>query len=315
MIRRIPMTWWLATAGVLVGPLSSPCRAWADSPTTTDEAPKPAPPESAESAKTRAAQATREGLNLFQNKQYEAARYAFSRAFELDPQTDTLVELGLAELEAGHPFAAVEHLREYLDRKDAPAANADAVRTQWLPRAEDETALKEFFPEPVPLPASDGTHPAEPSAPVMSHSWIAPPVSYERGRTTRSPARWATAMGLESAALAAAGVAIGFSVAVERAASEANGLIQRVRSETGGDSGCLAPNPASACPQVRQDRDAERANAIRANWLFAGAGTLAALGAVSFFLWPSHPDGRVANVHVGPVLGDRSAGAAVVGTW
>jgi hypothetical protein len=187
-------------------------------------------------------------LNLFQNKQYEAARYAFSRAFELDPQTDTLVELGLAELEAGHPFAAVEHLREYLDRKDAPAANADAVRTQWLPRAEDETALKEFFPEPVPLPASDGTHPAEPSAPVMSHSWIAPPVSYERGRTTRSPARWATAMGLESAALAAAGVAIGFSVAVERAASEANGLIQRVRSETGGDSGCLAPNPASACP-------------------------------------------------------------------
>jgi hypothetical protein len=115
--------------------------------------------------------------------------------------------------------------------------------------------------------------------------------------------------------LAAAGVAIGFSVAVEHSASEANGLMQHVRSETGSDSGCLAPNPASACPQIHQDRDAEHANAVRANWLFAGAGTLAALGAVSFFVWPSHPDARVGNVHVTPVLGDRSAGAAVVGTW
>jgi hypothetical protein len=315
MLRPIPMTWRLAAAAVLVGPLSGPCRAWADSPTTSDEAPKAAAAVPAASAKTQAAQATREGLNLFQDKQYEAARGAFARAFELDPQTDTLVELGLAELQAGHPMEAVEHLREYLTRNDAPAANVDAVRTQWLPRAEDEMARMEFFPEPVPSPASDGTHPAEPSASVLSHSGVVPPTADETPRTSRPPAQWATAIGLESAALAAAGVAIGFSVAVEHAASDANGLMQRVRSETGGDSGCLPPNPASACPQIRQDRDAEHSNATRANWLFAGAGTLAALGAVSFFVWPSHPDARVGNVHVTPVLGDRSAGAAVVGTW
>jgi tetratricopeptide (TPR) repeat protein len=254
-------------------------------------------------------------LNLFQDKQYDAARGAFARAFELDPQTETLVELGLAELEAGHAMEAVEHLREYLTRNDAPAANAIAVRTQWLPRAEDEMARKEFFPEPASSPASDGTHPTAPSASVLSHSWAAPATVDETRRTFRSPAQWATAIGLESAALAAAGVAIGFSVAVEHSASEANGLMQHVRSETGSDSACLPPNPASACPQIHQDRDAEHANAVRANWLFAGAGTLAALGAVSFFVWPSHPDARVGNVHVAPILGDRSAGAAVVGTW
>ncbi len=315
MLRPIPMTWRLAAAAVVAGPLSGPCRAWADSPTTSDEAPNTGAPAAAASAKTQAAQATREGLNLFQDKQYDAARGAFARAFELDPQTETLVELGLAELEAGHAMEAVEHLREYLTRNDAPAANAIAVRTQWLPRAEDEMARKEFFPEPASSPASDGTHPTAPSASVLSHSWAAPATVDETRRTFRSPAQWATAIGLESAALAAAGVAIGFSVAVEHSASEANGLMQHVRSETGSDSACLPPNPASACPQIHQDRDAEHANAVRANWLFAGAGTLAALGAVSFFVWPSHPDARVGNVHVAPILGDRSAGAAVVGTW
>jgi tetratricopeptide (TPR) repeat protein len=152
MLRPIPMTWRLATAAVLVGPLSGPCQAWADSPTTADEAPNAAAAVPAASAKTQAAQATREGLNLFQDKQYEAARGAFARAFELDPQTETLVELGLAELQAGHAMEAVEHLREYLTRNDAPAANVDAVRTQWLPRAEDRWRAGNSSPSPCPRP-------------------------------------------------------------------------------------------------------------------------------------------------------------------
>jgi hypothetical protein len=49
----------------------------------------------------------------------------------------------------------------------------------------------------------------------------------DSGHSTSTRAKWITVLGLESAAVVAAGVAVGFSVAVESTASKANGLEHR----------------------------------------------------------------------------------------
>jgi hypothetical protein len=132
---------------------------------------------------------------------------------------------------------------------------------------------------------------------------------------TSTRAKWITVLGLESAAVVAAGVAIGFSVAVEITASKANGLVGLVYAETGGNSGCLGPSPAPQCPELSRDRQAEHANAAWANRFYAGAGALAVIGAASFFLWPSRQKPSAGALQPAPILGDRTAGAMLTGAW
>jgi tetratricopeptide (TPR) repeat protein len=308
------------------------------------------------------------GVKLFREHQYGPAREAFSRAYELDPQSETLLELGLAELEAGRPVEASTHLREYLSRNDAPEAKRDVVRAKWLPRAEARTARLQVFvhagaeiridgviasaalpspqsgdPRGGPLAsiavaagehevsAREGTFeqsqhvaaragelvdvhlqrpppPSAPSAPV----WTSARVSHA---VATSGARWITAAVLESAALVATGVAIGFSVAVEQSAADANVLIRRVQTATGGNSGCSPPTPAPECPQVSRDRQSEHTNAARANGLYVGAGAFALAGAAAFLFWPSSKETSPGALHLVPVVADRAAGAGLVGVW
>jgi hypothetical protein len=87
----------------------------------------------------------REGAELFKHQDYEAARAAFARAYELDPKAATLFNLGLSELNSDHPVQAAAHLREYLTHADEPAAKLESVRSKWLPRAEARTARLNVF--------------------------------------------------------------------------------------------------------------------------------------------------------------------------
>jgi hypothetical protein len=84
----------------------------------------------------------RDGVEHFRRQEYEAARAAFERAYELEPTADTLLDLGLAELNAGKPVQAAGHLRAYVTwtRDDEPREKVEAVRTRWLPRAESQIA-------------------------------------------------------------------------------------------------------------------------------------------------------------------------------
>jgi len=167
VLRRIPIRLRWATAGLLVGCLHGPSWAWA-APPTPSATPYPAEP------RERARAFARQGQDLYRDRHYEAAREALAHAYELDPQSETLAELALAELEAGHPVEAAAHLRQYLVRSDVPAKNLDAARIRWLPRAEAKTARVDVFvrpsadirvdglvPEHLPLPAG-GPAPAEP---------------------------------------------------------------------------------------------------------------------------------------------------------
>jgi hypothetical protein len=87
----------------------------------------------------------RQGAELFKREDYEGARAAFARAYELEPKAATLFNLGLCELSADHPVEAAAHLREYLTHTDEPAPKLDSVRSKWLPRAEGRTARLNVF--------------------------------------------------------------------------------------------------------------------------------------------------------------------------
>jgi tetratricopeptide (TPR) repeat protein len=87
----------------------------------------------------------RQGAELFKQQDYEGARAAFARAYELAPKAPTLFNLGLSELNSDHPVEAAKHLREYLTHAEEPAAKLESVRAKWLPRAEARTAQLEVF--------------------------------------------------------------------------------------------------------------------------------------------------------------------------
>jgi hypothetical protein len=99
----------------------------------------------------------RQGADRFRREDYEGARAAFARAYELDPKVATLFNLALSELNADHPVDAAAHLREYLTHTDEPAGKLESVRTKWLPRAEARTARLDVFAPAGSQLAVDGT--------------------------------------------------------------------------------------------------------------------------------------------------------------
>jgi tetratricopeptide (TPR) repeat protein len=165
------LRWLLGTAGALLVSLPGASRVWADPPTANG---------GAETPNERASAWIAQGVALFREQQFEAAREAFAHAYEVDPQSETLAKLGLTELRAGHPVEAAQHLREYTARSDVAAAQVDAMRTKWVPRAESQTARLDIFvgntaeirvdggvAERVAAPTSDGVPDGEPFVSVL----------------------------------------------------------------------------------------------------------------------------------------------------
>jgi tetratricopeptide (TPR) repeat protein len=105
-----------------------------------------------------------QGGDLFKRENYEGARAAFARAYEIDPTAATLFNLALSELNADHPVEAAAHLREYLTHADEPAVKLESVRTKWLPRAEARTARLDVFASAGAQLAVDGAVPLDAKA-------------------------------------------------------------------------------------------------------------------------------------------------------
>jgi tetratricopeptide (TPR) repeat protein len=263
----------LATAAILFGPLAGPSWARADPPTAASPA--------TETPADRAAALAADGVARFEQGHYEEARQVLAQAFEIDPQTKTLLDLACAESNAGHPVEAVQHFRQYLSRSDTSPDTVDIVRNEWLPRAEAQIARLNVL---TPAPAN---------------------------ATRRSPRRWIPVLWLEATAVTAAAVAIGFAVAFDRNKADAHNVVQGL-----GDSACLQPTAYPVqCAHVGSDLNAQRTNGAVANTLFAAAGGLAVLGVVSWFVGPAF-QGRPADaVRAVPLIGDRTAGAAILGVW
>ena len=114
----------------------------------------------------------REGVTLYDEGRYEAARIKFKQAYALKQHPDVLLNLGWSNLKSGHPQEAEENFNGYLhDAKDAPPAK----------RAEAEKGLAQAKASsgggsgssggaaPTPAPTSTPTPPPTP-APTSSTS-------------------------------------------------------------------------------------------------------------------------------------------------
>ncbi len=66
------------------------------------------------------------GVEHYKHQDYEGARVAFARAFELSPKTALLFNLALAEVQCGRAVDAVKHFRQYVSRRMPPL-------TRWKP--------------------------------------------------------------------------------------------------------------------------------------------------------------------------------------
>ena len=100
----------------------------------------------------------RQGTDCFLRQDYECARIAIHKAYDLSPRPETVLKLGLSELQSSRPVEAVAHLREYLTHVEEPEAKRKAVRAKWLPRAEAATArLEVFAPAGARVVVDDGS--------------------------------------------------------------------------------------------------------------------------------------------------------------
>ena len=312
----------------------------------------------------------RKGSESFLHHDYEGARVALLRAYQLDPKPDTILKLGIAELQSGHPVEATQHLREYLTHAEEPSAKLELVRTKWLPRAEASTARLDVFAPAgaeilldgvlqeraafstiyefktgkpsVSIVIAAGEHDVTarqgamlearhvvarggelvelhfqrvPDAPSPAPTVIAAGAvagALEKpssGNGSNSRPRWIATIGLGTGAVVATGVAVGFSIAYEQNVSDANALRSQI-----GNGGCGLPSPATQCASLRSVDKAEQRNGSLANGFYVAGGATAALAVASWFLWPkARSSGR--GLRAVPLIGERSPGMALMGTW
>ncbi len=86
-------------------------------------APRAARAQGDDSSVVEARARFREGVTLYDQGKYEAARAKFKQAYALKQHPDVLLNLGWSSLKSGHPQEAEESFQGYLrDAKDAPAA-------------------------------------------------------------------------------------------------------------------------------------------------------------------------------------------------
>jgi hypothetical protein len=154
------------------------------------------------------------------------------------------------------------------------------------------------------LPDASAATPASVPAAVRSPEDTGTPRADPRSR-----ARRIAVATLGSAALAATGVAIGFSIAFEQNASDARALRQAIGSPA--SAGCQPPSPAAQCPQLGAIDDAEERNGALATGFYIAGGAAAALAAATWVLWPqSH-----SKLGASPMVGHGTAGLALSGIW
>ena len=99
----------------------------------------------------------REGLAHFERSEYAAARAAFAAAYARAPTTATLLNLALAELNAGSFVDALHHFRQYVGDPHAKRDKVARIRDELIPRAHRVTGHLRVDAPPFAVVAVDGT--------------------------------------------------------------------------------------------------------------------------------------------------------------
>ncbi len=224
-------------------------------------------PQRVEEARAR----YREGLQLFQRRQFAEATVAFERSFRIRPHPFTLYNAAEARMRAGDTQGALAQLRDLLAMTN-PAPEPDLVqRARGLAQQMGEQNLQ---------PTPHETHECPSCPPPPPARECPPPPPPMRVTTQISPAAW----GLAGASLALVGIGSAFlAVAVDNANTYADPLA-----------------PRALLAQLRDQGETYRIVGVVG--LAAGVG--AAVGAVWMFTHPRRTEEPAAtarlNFGVGP---------------
>jgi tetratricopeptide (TPR) repeat protein len=180
----------------------------AAAPALAQQQPTPAGEDPARVEEARARY--REGLQLFQRRQYAEATVAFERSYHLRPHPFTLYNAAEARMRAGDNAGAIAQLRDLLAMTD-PAPDADlAGRARTLAQSMGEQNLQPTPPRQIACPE------CPPPPPVRE---CPPPPPATQITTQVSPAAW----GLAGGALVLTAVGASFlGVAIDNASTYAN---------------------------------------------------------------------------------------------
>ncbi|HEY1698007.1 MAG TPA: tetratricopeptide repeat protein [Polyangiaceae bacterium] len=191
---------------------------------------------------------------------------------------------------------------------DLRAQTGSEERTMHISAVAGETISVRFLMKdapPTPPPASP---------PPASAGSIENPAAVDEAPPPPrgpQPAKVATVLGLGVAAVAAAGVALGFGVGSQTAENHADDL----RSSLKSTSACYPglPSIPAACTQLQSAISAQGRDYKLQLGFYTGAGVLAVAAVATWFLWPR----RTAQTSwsVQPAFDARSASAQIVGAF
>jgi hypothetical protein len=134
-----------------------------------------------------------------------------------------------------------------------------------------------------------------------------------QGDGLRSRAKWITTIAFGSVAVAAVGIAIGFSIAFEQSASDASALRQHI--DPGGCRVPISNSVATQCSQLANVGHSQERNGALANAFYVAGGAAAILGVAGWVLWPKAKSPG-SGLHPVPIVGEGGfGGMALSGTW
>jgi hypothetical protein len=260
-----------------------------------------------------------EGMKAARAGQWEKARVALLEAFTRKPHCKIAATLGWAELMAGKPRDAAEHLSFFLrEAQDVSAADRQKVEKMLAEaKATIGTVTVQVDAEGAEVLVDEqtvGTAPlAEPPSPVQTSGLDVGAPSEPAGP------RWRTWPFIGSAGLAVVGIGLGVGLTVA-----ANGKSQAATDQLN-ELKIHTPTSYRVCGTgkfpLNERGCAELKDALRAQDRLTNAaalgyvvGGVAAVGAAAFLLWPRPHPGRV-GVQVLPAIGSGRGGMVVQGSF
>lgn len=262
----------------------------------------------------------KEGLDLVDGGDHEAARLKFQQAWAVFKSPAVLYNLARTEQLTGHDLQAFEHFRAFLDlgpdpkvtstHREKALENLQALAAQIGQIEVDVPANARVTLDGVvvtdaarkSIPVKPGRHVVEATlegriesvtvdaaAGVTTRTKIdlrptAAATPSERPEAERpretSTARIVVPLAIGAAGVAALGVGLGFAIASQSAKDEEDAL--RVQ-------GVCASTSSPECQALEEKRSEVTAKGTVATIGYIGGGVLVAAAAVTYFVWPSPP--------------------------
>lgn len=253
-----------------------------------------APAQSSAEADRLAADHYLAGIRALEAGRDVEAHAELLRAWELKRHWQIAANLGEVELRLGRYGEAVEHLEHFL--REAEGVREDEIRRaeEMLREARRQAEAERRAREAAQKSASASAPASAPAAATVSNAQVSEGAgqggAVRGGAGEEAPGSrplWWPAIGAAGVAFVGIGVGVGFTIAANAKASEAEGLLGKLRREASRDQDVCPDNPAagSDCAALA-DRVNEKYRLTNAAIVGYAVGGVAAVGAAVLAIWP-----------------------------